>query len=150
MRCLLEPANCGPSDRSCQESTRHGLDAGSFGRSTNSLKARTTIAMRPRGLLPVVVLVAAAVIRTSGAETVGPDKPRLQPVVGLDVKHDLSAPLYLATPKRDADVESSTHEPLLLPKARHRSAVPAVAPVIEADDDARGGPAAVSSLMPPR
>ena len=105
--------------------------------------------MRWRGLLLLVLLFASAIVRTSGAETVEPAKPRLQPVVGHDVQHDVSPPLYLASPKSAADVESSTHEPLLLPKAHSSGAGSSAAPVIDADEDARAGPAAVTSVMPP-
>ena len=83
--------------------------------------------MRAVGLLSVVVVA----FTVSAA-------PGLAPVVGRDLKHDLTPPLYLMTPKGDADVISSTHEPLPLPKAGksggHGSA--SVAPSIAAEDDA--------------
>jgi hypothetical protein len=96
------------------------------------------MAMRSLGLLPLVLLFSA-----------GFAAPRLEPVVGHDVKHDLSPPLYLTSPKKDADVDSSTHEPLPLPKARGSGVVPSIASMADADVGVLGGPAAVSSVMPP-
>jgi hypothetical protein len=76
--------------------------------------------MRSLGAVLFAALIASAAHRGSRAETDSSAKPRLEPVVGHDVKHDSSPPLFLLTPKRDADVVSSTHEPLPFPKASAR------------------------------
>ena len=109
------------------------------------------MAMRSTGPLILGCLFASAIARASGAETVEPAKPGLQPVVGSDVRHDLSPPLYLVRPKTDAEIVSSTHEPLPLPKARGAGEVLSASPYVgaDADADARVAPAAVSSVMPP-
>jgi hypothetical protein len=104
--------------------------------------------MRLLGAILVAAFIASAAPRTSGAESDGPAKPRLTPVVGHDIKHDSSPPLFLVSPKRDADVVSSTHEPLPLPKARRAGAVHGVGPVVDADADTTGGYEALSSVMP--
>jgi hypothetical protein len=104
--------------------------------------------MRSLGAVLFAALIASAAHRGSRAETDSSAKPRLEPVVGHDVKHDSSPPLFLLTPKRDADVVSSTHEPLPFPKARRGGAVRGVGPVIDTDVEAFGGQAALSSVMP--
>jgi hypothetical protein len=56
----------------------------------------------------------------------------LSPVVSRDLRHDLSAPLFLIRPKDDAEVVMSAHEPLPLPKAQRREAEPALpGPAVE-------------------
>jgi hypothetical protein len=100
------------------------------------------------GALVLVALVASAVHRTSAAESGEPPKPGLAPIVGRDLKHDSSPPLFLVSPKAGADVVSSTHEPLLLPKARRGGALPGADPPIDADADALGENAVAGTPMP--
>jgi hypothetical protein len=103
--------------------------------------------MRLLGALLLVALVASVVHRTA-AETAEPVQRRPTPVVGHDLKHDSSPPLFLAAPKRDDDVVSSTHEPLPLPKARRAGGVSGAGPEVDADSDALFGNAAATGLMP--
>jgi hypothetical protein len=105
--------------------------------------------MRSLGALVFFALVASAVHRASAAETGEPEGHRLKPVVGRDLKHDSSPPLFLVAPKREADVVSSTHEPLPLPKAHRAGAVPGAGPAIDVETDALGENAVAGSPMPP-
>jgi hypothetical protein len=64
-------------------------------------------------------------------------KPTLRPVVGHDLKHDLSPPLLLMPSKDVRELVTEPHEPLPLPKARRGGALaPTVA---DFDRDAGAG-----------
>jgi hypothetical protein len=86
-------------------------------------------------------LLAVLVVSGAGAAR-GAAVPA--PVVGHDVRHDLSPPLFLMPLRSDADVVSSTHQPLPLPKAHARAASASA----EAEPAALPSPAAGPFAMP--
>ena len=70
----------------------------------------------------VTLASVVATLLSAGAHAQAParERPPLVPVVGHDLKHDVSPPLFLIRPRAEAESLGEPHEPFPLPKARPR------------------------------